>query len=224
MPLLYLLAWWVLADVRLGRADLALGAMAGAALLFGLWWSGPCDRGPAKVALLTNVPVALAALLLAVRALPRLARSRWVGPLVALAHAVAFACVVAEDGRALAGFGAIAERWGNELLAVTPAKIAVVGWRFAKDPVFHVRALRDVVTIDASVDDAASLPDTLDALVADGRTAVYFGLGLEHCTASLAGRYRAVPLLTDPIVFRLEPIANDARGLSARGRPLSRAR
>ena len=72
------------------------------------------------------------------------------------------------------------------------------------------------MTVDASVDDGASLADTLDAFVADGRAAVYFGLGIERCAASLAGRYRTVPLLSDPIVYRLEPIASDAHGLSSR--------
>ncbi|MGO8998192.1 MAG: hypothetical protein ACLQVI_33140 [Polyangiaceae bacterium] len=216
MPIFYLLAWWLLAEVRLTRTDAAIGALAAAVLVLGLWWSGPCDRSPVKIAFLTNAPIVLGALLVTSCALARRGLSRALGPLVALAHAVAFACVVAEDGRALAGFGSIGEKWGEQFLAVTPEKVAVVGWQFAKDPVFHVRALRDVVTVDASVDDGASLADTLDAFVADGRAAVYFGLGIERCAASLAGRYRTVPLLSDPIVYRLEPIASDAHGLSSR--------
>jgi hypothetical protein len=208
MPLLYLLAWELLADVRLTRADLVVGGVVGAALLAGLWVCGPCDGSPAKVALLTNGPIAVAAMLLAARAAARRAPARLLGPLLALAHAIAFACVVSEDARALVGFASVEERWGDRVLAQAPGRLAVVGWQFAKDAIFHVRARRDAVIVDASVDDAASLADTLDPLVADGRTAVYFGWGIERCAASLAGRYRAVPLLGDPVLYRLEPIGD----------------
>jgi hypothetical protein len=207
MPLLYLLAWSLLEDVRFARRHVALGATTAAALAVMLWLAGAGDRVPAKVAFLTNAPIALAALLALAHLLSkrRGARRAFV-TLVPLAYAVAFACLLSEDGRALSGFGSVQERWGREFLSVAPQKVAVVGWGFAKDPIFHVRAQRDVVSVDASVDDAASLPATLDALVAAGRTAFYFGWGIERCAESLAGRYRSVQVLSDPVVFRLEPV------------------
>jgi hypothetical protein len=225
MPLLYLLAWWTLAEARLARMDLVVGVVAAAVFLFGLWASGPCDRAPLKIALLTNAPIGLAALFLVTLAL-RGTTGRLSAPLVSLAHAVALACVIAEDGRALVGFGSVEERWGRQFLAAAPSKVAVVGWRFAKDAIFHVRSTRDAIIVDASVDDAASLADTLDALVADGRSAFYFGWGIERCAASLTGRYRVVPVLADPVVLRLDRIEG-ALDISARtpsrGEPGTRA-
>jgi hypothetical protein len=211
MPLLYLLAWSLLEDVRFARRHVALGAATGTALAAALWIAGAGDRSPSKIAFLTNVPVTIAGLLAVAHLLSRQrTASRAFVTLVPLAYAVAFACLLSEDGRALVGFGSVQERWGRSFLSVAPPKVAVVGWGFAKDPIFHVRARRDMVSVDASLDDAASLPQTLDALVAAGRTAFYFGWGIERCAESLAGRYRSVQVLSDPVVFRLEPLANPA--------------
>jgi hypothetical protein len=68
--------------------------------------------------------------------------------------------------------------------------------------------------VDASVDDSARLAETLDALVADGRTPFYFGWGLERCAPSLAGRYRSVPVLADPVLYRLEPLAGRGQAMN----------
>jgi hypothetical protein len=214
MPLLYLLAWSVVPDVRVAREHLTLGAAAGAALALALWMGGAGDLAPWKVAVLTNAPVALAGLVAAARAAMdrRMARDALV-PLIVLAHAFTLACVVSEDGRALAGFGAVEERWGRRFLEITPANVAVVGWGYAKDAIFHVRAHRDVVSVDASVDEAARLADTLDALGAAGRTAFYFGWGIERCAPRLEGRYRSVLVSSDPVVYRLDPLAPATAGL-----------
>ena len=86
-------------------------------------------------------------------------------------------------------------------------ELALVGWHYAKDAVFHVRAIKPVVIVDPSIDEAATLRGTLDALVASGSTPYYFGLELERVLPKLAGRYRAVPVLDDPLLWRFDPRA-----------------
>jgi hypothetical protein len=209
MPLLYLLAWTFLDSVRLAPSHAIAGAGAWIGITVLLWISGPGDRSVIKVAILSDAPLAIG-LVLAISALLA-PRARLLGaalaPLLALAHASTFASAIAEDARALVGIASQYDRWGESFLTVAPPRIAVVGWWFAKDPIFHLRAGREVVTVDAAVDDGATLADTLDQLVARGMTPYYFGLELERALPHLLGRYRAVPVLQDPIVFRLELVS-----------------
>jgi hypothetical protein len=207
MPILYLLGWTLLGPIQLVRSHLVVGAGACLGIAILLWVSGPGDGSAVKVALLSDAPLVLG-LVLSVGALG--AHRAWrlgaaLGPLLALAHASTFASAIAEDARALVGIASQYDRWGESFLAVTPPRIAIVGWWFAKDPIFHLRAGREIVTVDPAVDDGATLADTLDRLVARGMTPYYFGLEVERMLPHLLGRYHAVPVLPDPIVFRLEP-------------------
>jgi hypothetical protein len=211
MPILYLLAWSLLGSVRFGARDAIVGAVASAAIAAGLWAWGPGDGSARKVLVLSAAPILLALLVLLATGAssvgPRRLGGRLAAPLIALAHAATLAFVVAEDGRALVGIAAQYDRWGESFLAVAAPRVALVGWWFAKDPIFHLRAAHDVVTVDPAVDDGASLADTLDALVARGRTPYYFGAELERALPHFRGRYVAVPVSSDPIVFRLDVVS-----------------
>jgi hypothetical protein len=90
-------------------------------------------------------------------------------------------------------------------------RLALLGWHYAKDAVYHVRASKDVVTVDTGVDEASSVADTLDALVANGRVPYYFGLELDRVIPHLAGRYRVVPVLSDPLLWRFDRTAEAIR-------------
>ena len=85
--------------------------------------------------------------------------------------------------------------------------VALVGWGFAKDPVFYLRAEKTMVTIDAERDGAASLADTLDAFSQRGMVPYYYGYGVELedvVRPRLEGRYRPVEVLREPPLWRLE--------------------
>jgi hypothetical protein len=208
MPALYLLAWDRLRSVRLGPAQLVVGLLAGGALFAYMRSTGPDEVVPAKTALIATGSIAAAALLavadIAGRSPPRDAA---VGLLVALTNGYAAACIFGEDSRCLRTMAATYERWGQRIVAAMPEpEVALVGWHYAKDPVFHVRASKSVVIVDPSVDDGASLPMTLDALGAHGATPYYFGLGLDRVAPHLEGRYAIVPVLSDPLLWRLEAL------------------
>jgi hypothetical protein len=222
MPLLYLLAWERLRSVRFGAAHLVTGLLAGALLFAYMRSTGPGDGAPPKRVLILTAPIVAAALLVLVdRVAAGPARTAALATLVALTHGYAAACIFAEDATCLRGMAATYERWGQRVLAAMPEpEVALVGWRYAKDAVFHVRASKLVVIVDPSVDDGATLPSTLDALVARGMTPYYFGLGLERVLPRLAGRYRAVLVLGDPLLWRLEGAGATTSPSLPRGRPL----
>jgi hypothetical protein len=212
MPALYLLAWDRLQRVRLGPVHLGVGVIAGAALFAYMQSTGPDDVVPAKTALIVTGSIVAAALLaLAYVGSRSPARDAAVGVLVALTNGYAAACIFAEDSRCLRTMAATYERWGQRILAAMPEpEVALVGWHYAKDAVFHVRASKSVVIVDPSVDDGASLPTTLDALRAHGAVPYYFGLGLERIAPHLEGRYTIVPMLSDPLLWRLEGVRSNA--------------
>jgi hypothetical protein len=207
MPALYLLAWRQVRGLRMGRRAVGLGVVAGAALLVRLG-TDVDDFSPYKIALLTDGSIALAALAL----LAYLARrSRFGAPAlavaVALTHGYAVACTLGEDSLAYATLGSLFEGWGRRASAATPEKVALVGWGFAKDPVFYLRAEKTMVTIDAERDGAASLADTLDAFSQRGMVPYYYGYGVELedvVRPRLEGRYRPVEVLREPPLWRLE--------------------
>jgi hypothetical protein len=166
------------------------------------------DFSPYRVLLLTDGSVALAGLVL----LAWLAR-RWragaavLAVAVALAHGYAVACTLGEDSLAYATLGALFDGWGRRVAAATPDRVALAGWGYARDPVFHLRAQKTMVTIDAERDGAESLADTLDAFEDRGLAAYYYGYGRElddTVRPRLAGRYHAVEVLRDPPLWRLE--------------------
>jgi hypothetical protein len=212
MPVLYLLAWDRLRGERFGPAHLLGGLLAGGALLAYMQSTGPDDVVPAKTALIATGSIVAAALLaLAYVGNRSPARDAAVGVLVALTNGYAAACIFAEDSRCLRTMAATYDRWGQRILAAMPEpEVALVGWHYAKDAVFHVRASKSVVIVDPSVDDGTSLPTTLDALAAHGAVPYYFGLGLERIAPHLEGRYTIVPVLSDPLLWRLEGVRSNA--------------
>jgi hypothetical protein len=209
MPALYLLAWRQIRGLRVGVACVAAGVVLGGVLLLRMATDRD-DFSPYRVILLTDGSVALAAAAL----VAYLAR-RWragAGALalaVALTHGYAAACTLGEDSLAYATLASRFERWGQRVRDATPEKVALVGWGFDKDPVYFLRAEKTMVTVDAERDGAASLADTLDALVDHGLAPFYYDDGPEmEATVKprLAGRYRVVAVLGDPRLSRLERI------------------
>jgi hypothetical protein len=99
--------------------------------------------------------------------------------------------------------------------AATPERVALVGWGYARDPVFYLRARKTtMVTVDAERDGVASLADTLDALGQRGMTPFYYGYGTELedvVRPRLRGRYRPVEVLRDPPLWRLERESGEGR-------------
>jgi len=207
MPLLYLLAWRQLRGLRPRPAHVVVGVVAGLALLLRMT-TDPDDFSRYRILLLSDGAVALAGLALLAYLGRRSRAGAFALPLaVAVAHGYATACTLGEDSLAYATLGGVFERWGQRVLDATPERFALVGWGFAKDPVFHLRARRSVVVVDAERDGAASLADALDALGRDGRALFYYGYGpeLEEVVRPrLAGRYHPVELLRDPPLWRLE--------------------
>jgi hypothetical protein len=212
MPALYLLAWDQLRGLRFDRpqavrlAGLALAT--GAVLLAYMVATGEDDLVPAKLVLISTASVAGAGMLVVAWGLrsTRLGACALAG-LVAVTSGYALACAYGEDGPCLLSMPPVHERWGKRILAAMPEpRVAVVGWRYAKDAIFHVRASKDVVIVDPSVDDAATLAETLDALVASGRKPYYFGLELDRVRPRIEARYRVVPVLDDPLLWRFDRI------------------
>ncbi len=206
MPGLYLLAWDRLRSVRFAPVHLAAGLVAAAATFGYMRSTGPDDAVPAKAALILTGSIVAAALLASAYVARRGPFGAVaLGALVALTNGYAAACIFAEDSRCLRGMAATYEPWGDAILGAMPEpRVALVGWGFAKDAVFHVRARKPVIVVDPSVDGGAELASTLDALVAHGVTPYYFGLGLERAAPLLGDRYSAVPVLGDPLLWRLE--------------------
>jgi hypothetical protein len=207
MPALYLLAWRQLRGLRVGRGPVVLGIVAGALLLLRLV-TDVDDFSPYKVALLTDGSIALAALTL----LAYLARRSRFGVAalavaVALSHGYAVASTLGEDSLAFTTLASLFQGWGQRVAAATPDKVALVGWGFARDPVFYLRAEKTMVTLDAERDGAASLADTLDAFGERGMAPYYYGYGVELeeiVRPRLEGRYRAVEVLREPPLWRLD--------------------
>ena len=217
MPGLYLLAWDRLRNVRFAPVHLAAGLAAAAAIFEYMRSTGPDELVPAKTALILTGSIVAAALLASAYVARRgPVGAVALGALVALTNGYAAACIFAEDSRCLRSMAATYEQWGERVLGAMPEpRVALVGWGFAKDAVFHVRATRPVIVVDPSVDDGADLASTLDALVAHGVTPYYFGLGLEraapHLGPHLDGGYRAIPVLGDPLLWRLDEIEGPTR-------------
>jgi len=209
MPALYLLAWRQLRGRRMGRLSVGLGVIVGT-VLFVRMETDLDDFSPYKIALLTDGSIALAALALLayVARRSRLGASALVVA-VALTHAYAVACTLGEDSLAYTTLASVFQGWGRRVATATPERVALVGWGFARDPVFYLRAEKTMVTIDAERDGAASLADTLDAFDRQGMTPFYYGYGTELddiVRPRLAGRYRPVEILRDPPLWRLEPM------------------
>jgi hypothetical protein len=193
----------------MGRLSVGLGVIVGT-VLFVRMETDLDDFSPYKIALLTDGSIALAALALLayVARRSRLGASALVVA-VALTHAYAVACTLGEDSLAYTTLASVFQGWGRRVATATPERVALVGWGFARDPVFYLRAEKTMVTIDAERDGAASLADTLDAFDRQGMTPFYYGYGTELddiVRPRLAGRYRPVEILRDPPLWRLEPM------------------
>jgi hypothetical protein len=203
---IYLLAWYLLRDVRVSGASIVgfgLAAVGWTALL-----SSVEDTDPLKVIIFTDASLAMAAVVAVAYAARRISVARSIfGATLALATGYASACIVVEDSLAMATGASVHSHWGEAILGQMPERVVLVGWMFAKDAVEYIRSRRDVVTADVSVDDGAALADTLDPLVARGRVPFYFGSALERVLPHLQGRYAATPVLTDPLLWRLDPVA-----------------
>lgn len=221
MPALYLLAWDRLESVRIGPGYVALGLAVGVVLFLFVRSSGQDDLVPWKLTLLVTDSVVAAGLLLAaygVRRWPSGAAA--LAALVAITNGYAAACAYGEDAQCLLAIARVHDRWGARILAAMPEpEVALIGWHYAEDAVFHVRAEKPVVVVDPSVDDAASLPETIDALVASGRTPYYFGLELPRVQPHIEERYRVVQVLDNPLLWRFNRVATDAAGKASERPP-----
>jgi len=208
MPALYLLAWDRLRNVRVGAAYLILGFAVGAVLFVFMSSTGQDDLVPAKLPLLITDSIVAACLLVLAYACRRLrVGAIGLGVFVAITNGYAAACAYGEDALCLLTMAAVHERWGKRVLAAMPEpRVALVGWHYAKDALFHIRANKSVIVVDPSVDDVATLRETLDALVASGRKPYYFGLELERVRPHIDSEYRIVPVLGDPLLWRFDRI------------------
>jgi hypothetical protein len=209
-PGLYLLAWRQLRDVPFRPLHWATGAAATASLFAFMWLTGPDQTAPVKQVVIATGSIVVAALLAVLLATFLARRRALVGValalLVAVANGYACACIFAEDSRALLEAAAAHERWGDRVRAVLPERAAIVAWRFSKDAILHLRAERDMLLVELWPDGGVALANTLDALGTRGIGAYYFGGGLELAQPWLEGRYRTVPVLADPLLWRLDRV------------------
>jgi hypothetical protein len=208
MPALYLLAWDRLRNVRVGAAYLVLGFAVGAVLFVFMSSTGQDDLVQAKLPLLITDSIVAACLLVLAYACRRLrVGAIGLGVFVAITNGYAAACAYGEDALCLLTMAAVHERWGKRVLAAMPEpRVALVGWHYAKDALFHIRSNKSVIVVDPAVDDVATLRETLDALVASGRKPYYFGLKLERVRPYVEREYRIVPVLVDPLLWRFDRI------------------
>ncbi len=208
MPMLFLLGWWLIRDARLGALPLLLGLAPGAWLYTFFSSRVEDDNEPVRAWLLMSVSIGLAMSALAV---VLIRRSRKGNDLLAVATGLcvgyAAAVTLGVDTVALDSMGATNERWTRTVLGIVPDKLVIVGAANAKDPIFGIRSTRDAVYVDYTMDDMASLLDTLRAVRADGRPIYYFGLGLERATPTLEREYDVIQIETDPLLWRLDPRA-----------------
>jgi 4-amino-4-deoxy-L-arabinose transferase-like glycosyltransferase len=215
-PGLYLLACRQLRDVRVRPVHWAVFAGAAAAFFAYMWVTGPDELAPFKQRVIASGSIGLAALVVAAFSVRRLALGVVVFPvLAAIANGYGTACAFAEDARCVVRRAVTHEFWGKRVLEAIPERAAIVGWRFGKDGILHLRSERDLLIVEPWPDGGASLLRTLDALEAGGIAAYYFGVELERVLPLIEHRYRAVPLLADPLLWRLDPI--DREGRPARG-------
>lgn len=204
-PLFLLLASSALADVSLGMVFIS-SAVAFAVPLVVLFIQTNDDEGATRRFVLLSLSLGIAAVLGFVELTKSFAPiARW-RP-AALGVAVGYACVVTlfGDSDALVQITRRYARWSRRVEAVTPQRFTLVGWDDAKDPIYAIRERRDVVFVNASVDDSRSLLATMDAFRARGRPAYYFGLGMEKVRPMIEARYAIVPILGDPLLWRLDP-------------------
>jgi hypothetical protein len=209
-PAFYLLAWRALRDIPFRPLHWAAGAAAAASLFAFMWRTGPDQTAPLKQGIIATGSIGLAALLAIALATFQARRRALAGAalslLVAVANGYACACIFAEDSRAILREASTHEAWGERVLAALPERAAIVGWRFGKDPILHLRSERPLVIVEPWVDGGLSLANTLDALETKGMGAYYFGAELELTSPWLEGRYRAVPVLDDPLLWKLDRI------------------
>jgi hypothetical protein len=206
LPLLMLLATYTLRRVKLGRAHVIAAVSVGVPLLY-LFLRTDGDGDPPRAWMILTGSLVLAAALLASyvawTATPRFA---WFVS-VSSGACVAYACLMTMlgDSRALFQMAECDARWSRQVMAVTPQRFALVGWDNAKDPVYAVRARRDVVFVNASVDDGERLRATLRTLEADGRPIYFFGVAIDRVGPLVAPDFHAVPVLLDPLLWRFDP-------------------
>jgi hypothetical protein len=207
----YLLAWRTLRDIPFRRAHWAAGAAAASGLFAFMWVTGPDEGAPFKQAIISTGSIGVAVLLAIAIGTFGARRGAVVASavafLVVLANGYACACVFAEDSRAILREAATHQVWGERVLAAIPARAAIVGWRFGKDPILHLRSERPVLIVEPWVDGGETLASTLDALEIKGIGAYYFGAELELANPWLEGRYRTVPVLDDPLLWRLDRVS-----------------
>jgi 4-amino-4-deoxy-L-arabinose transferase-like glycosyltransferase len=204
---IYLLGWYLLRDVPVSAASivgLGLAAVAWTALFA----NAVGDEDPLKQIILMYGSLTMAAVVAVTYAARRAPAARSIfGAVAALATGYATGCIVGEDAHYMMAAAEIHARWGEAILAKMPEHVVLAGWLFAKDAIEYTRSRRDMVVADVSVDDGRALADTLDPLMARGRVPFYFGGGFDRVLPHLEGRYTATPVLTDPLLWRLDPVA-----------------
>ncbi|HEY1957918.1 MAG TPA: hypothetical protein VGH28_19995 [Polyangiaceae bacterium] len=203
-PLLFLLACWTARELRFSRV-FWFSAAAFAIPLAVIFTHTRDDLDPTRRFVVLSLSAGVTVLVAVAYGVYRV-RSASALPPAIFGVAVAYACVITTLGDAVAVMDMTGryELWTRRVESATPQRFLLVGWDNAKDPVYSVREDRDVVFVNAAVDDGPQLLGTLDAFRARGRPAYYFGIGLERVRPLLQARYEIVPLLSDPLLWRLD--------------------
>ena len=204
-PLLLLLACWTLRELRFGRL-FWFSAATFAVPLIVLFTHTRDDLDTTRRFVVLSLSAALAAAV-AVSYFLGVVRptTPWLPAILGAATAYACVSTTLGDSAALLQMTGQYERWTRRVEAVTPSRFLLVGWDNAKDPVYGIRARRDVVFVNASVDDGPQLLATLGAFHARGRPVYYFGIGMDNVRPLVQSRWAIVPVLSDPLVWRLDP-------------------
>ncbi len=205
MPLLFLLAVWMLRSVSITRAGVLAACVAGAIVAVLLVTSRD-DFDPPRGAIILFGSVSLAAVTGALA----LAR-RWSGARPLLATCALFASIygasstLAIDTIALGHLGANAEHWTDLVAAQTPQRFVLVGWHYYKDGVITLGERRDVVIVDASSDQGPELTRTLQAFDAAGWPIYWVSSELERVRPEIEADFSPVAVDGAPLLWRLDP-------------------
>ncbi len=205
MPLLFLLTAWTLRTLTITRAGVLAASVAGGIVAV-LFVRTHDDFDPPRGAIILYGSGALA-LVICVLTLAR----HWRGATPLLASAALFGALygasstLAIDTVGLFHLGANAEHWTELVLAQTPDRFVLVGWRFHKDGVLGVREQRNVVIVDAAYEDGSDLSDTLAAFRDTGWPIYWVSSEMERVMPKIEPDFDPVPVPNAPLLWKLEP-------------------
>jgi hypothetical protein len=208
VPLAAVAFAWSLDRLKLERTWLLAGALAGTAIGGIALLRPPGD--PVRALALLRVPLVIAALLLVLWLFHQVrptATGRWVTVLAGGALGWALAVHVGDDLHASRGLrrqNLFLRGVYGQALPPPPAPSALVAWWGLKDAAGPLQIDRDLVILDAHNDRGESLPEMIDALLADGRRVfvIINGFPPQVLSAALAGRVvvsvrEAAPVLVE---------------------------